>query len=29
MATPADGQEVIRRWNDEGWTAGNYDVPTS
>lgn len=21
-----DGREVIRRWNDEGWTAGNYDV---
>jgi predicted ester cyclase len=21
-----DGREVIRRWNDEGWTAGNFDV---
>jgi hypothetical protein len=21
-----DGRDVIRRWNDEGWTAGNFDV---
>ncbi len=26
MATADEGREVIRRWNDEGWTAGNYDV---
>lgn len=26
MTTPDEGKEVIRRWNDEGWTAGHYDV---
>jgi predicted ester cyclase len=26
MAIIDEGRDVIRRWNDEGWTAGNYDV---
>jgi predicted ester cyclase len=26
MGAGDEGREVIRRWNDEGWTAGNFDV---
>ena len=26
MGEQDEGRDVIRRWNDEGWTAGNYDV---
>ena len=26
MGDAGDGREVIRRRNDEGWTAGNFDV---
>ncbi len=26
MTTPEEAKAVIRRWNDEGWSAGNYDL---
>src|SRR4051812_42683762 len=26
MTTPEEAKEIIRRWNEEGWNQGNYDV---
>jgi len=26
MSTPEDAKEVIRRWNNEGWSGGKYDL---
>ncbi len=26
MTTPEEAKAVIRRWNDEGWSGGNYDL---
>jgi predicted ester cyclase len=26
VSTPEEAKAVIRRWNDEGWSAGNYDL---
>lgn len=26
MTTPEEAKEIIRRWNEEGWNKGNYDV---
>ncbi|HEX7277711.1 MAG TPA: ester cyclase family protein [Acidimicrobiales bacterium] len=26
MSTSEDAKAVIRRWNDEGWSGGNYDL---
>lgn len=26
MTTPQEAKDVIRRWNDEGWSGGNYDL---
>ena len=26
MSTSEDPKAVIRRWNDEGWSGGNYDL---
>ena len=26
MTTPEEAKAVVRRWNDEGWSGGNYDL---
>ena len=26
MTTPEDAKAVIRRWNEEGWSGGKYDL---
>jgi predicted ester cyclase len=26
MSTPEEAKEVIRRWNEEGWSGGQYDL---
>ncbi len=26
MSTPEEAKAVVRRWNDEGWSGGNYDL---
>jgi len=26
VTTPEEAKAVVRRWNDEGWSAGNYDL---
>ena len=26
MSTPEEAKAVIRRWNDEGWSGGNYEL---
>ena len=26
MTTPEEAKDIIRRWNEEGWNKGNYDV---
>jgi predicted ester cyclase len=26
VSTPEEAKAVIRRWNDEGWSGGNYDL---
>lgn len=26
MTTPEEAKAIIRRWNDEGWSGGNYDL---
>ena len=26
MSTPEEAKEIIRRWNNEGWSGGKYDL---
>jgi predicted ester cyclase len=26
MSTPEEAKEIIRRWNEEGWSGGHYDL---
>ena len=26
MSSPEEAKEIIRRWNNEGWSGGNYDL---
>jgi predicted ester cyclase len=26
MSTPAEAKEIIRRWNEEGWSGGKYEL---
>ena len=26
MTTPAEAKEIIRRWNEEGWSGGKYEL---
>ncbi len=26
MSTPEEAKALVRRWNDEGWSGGNYDL---
>ena len=26
MSSPEEAKEIIRRWNDEGWSGGKYDL---
>ena len=26
MSSPEEAKEVVRRWNDEGWSGGKYDL---